>query len=298
MVLVERDSELRQLDRLLEECFDGRGRVALIEGATGSGKTELLRYAAARAQNAGMMVRSANCASSEAVLRFGVVNQLLYGAGIPAETTQRILRRPLAEDPETDGAADLAHVLHELGLILLDLSARQPLLITVDDVQYADELSLAALLHLVRRLDSARIVVLLAGSLASRPLDVPFRVGLTRSPGFRSLRLAPLSLTGATELVARQSDEVTARRLAPALHEATAGNPLLLTALTEDFREVGGARTEGFGLALLACLHRGEPILIELARALAVLEAPMPHPRAVDLPAVPPAPAGGGLADG
>ena len=55
--LLERDRELAALDRLIADAGDGRGRVALIEGPAGIGKSRLLAEARTRAR--GMTVLSA-----------------------------------------------------------------------------------------------------------------------------------------------------------------------------------------------------------------------------------------------
>ena len=47
--LLERDRELAALDRLIADAEDGRGRVALIEGPAGIGKSRLLAEARTRA---------------------------------------------------------------------------------------------------------------------------------------------------------------------------------------------------------------------------------------------------------
>ncbi|MCK9931128.1 AAA family ATPase [Frankia sp. Mgl5] len=326
MALVERDDILRQLDLLLAECTAGSGRVVLIDGPVGTGKTELVRYCGTRAAGSGVTVRAATCARAEHVLPLGVVGQLLRGlpAGDGETGAGTVCTGPDgAADPDTargtdtlceeatqdgcrgrearaDGAGraariaelldvgaaiagrlgpdpdrELVQIHQELTLLLLDLSKRGPVLLCIDDVQYADVPSLHFLLHLVRRLGSARIAVLLAGDLASHPLDLPFRAELVRAPEFRSLRVGPLSPAGSRDLLAAATP-VTPDPSVTDPYQVTGGNPLLLTALVQDDRGFGQPGPEVFGLALLSCLHRGEPVAVQVARALAVLETPVP----------------------
>jgi DNA-binding CsgD family transcriptional regulator len=83
------------------------------------------------------------------------------------------------------------------------------------------------------------------------------------------LRLAPLSAAGTARAAAGLLGSPPGPRLD--LHALSGGNPLLLHALAEDARVSGGPRAEGYGLALLSCLHRGDPATLAVARALAVL---------------------------
>ncbi|WP_018505746.1 helix-turn-helix transcriptional regulator [Parafrankia discariae] len=338
MVLVERDEILRQLDLLLADCTAGNGRVVLVDGPVGTGKTELVRYCGARATESGVTVRGATCARAEHVLPLGVVGQLLRGlpardggAGPACAGSEGAADPDAARGTDTPcdeaaqdgcrgrearadgvgraariaelldaGAAiagrlgsdpdrELAQIHQELTLLILDLSKRGPVLLCIDDVQYADVPSLHFLLHLVRRLGSARIAVLLAGDLASHPLDLSFRAELVRAPEFRSLRVGPLSPAGARDLIAVTAADaaMSAAATSPASvavagapqpdpYQVTGGNPLLLTALARGDRGLGQPDPEVFGLALLSCLHRGEPVAVQVARALAVLETPAP----------------------
>ncbi|CAI7973509.1 LuxR family transcriptional regulator [Frankia sp. Hr75.2] len=295
MVLIEREDILRRLDVLLEECSTGRGRVVLVDGPVGTGKTEVIRYCDARAAENGMTVCVATCARAEHVLPLGVVGQLLRSVRHPepdgeAELDGRQAR--IAELLEagaaivtqlgTDTNRELVEVFQELTLLLLDLSTRRPVLVRVDDVQHADTPSLHFLLHLVRRLGSAPLLLLLAGDLSTRPLDLPVRAELGRAPEFRSLRLQPLSPAGTRELFAAlHPAEPGAEAPGPSAggpvldpFEATGGNPLLLTAFVQDHWTAGHPTLRGFGLALLSCLHRGGPATVLVAQALAVLETP------------------------
>ena len=72
--LLERDRELAALDRLIADAEDGRGRVALIEGPAGIGKSRLL--AEARTRAGAMTVLSARCGELERDFSFGAVRQL------------------------------------------------------------------------------------------------------------------------------------------------------------------------------------------------------------------------------
>src|SRR3954468_6361663 len=108
MRLLERDEELRELDLLLDEALGGRGRVALIEGPPGIGKTQLLEAVRGRARERGATVLSARASELDRDFPFGVVRQLfeplLAGAAAAANGRRASLLQ---------GAAALASPLFE-----------------------------------------------------------------------------------------------------------------------------------------------------------------------------------------
>ncbi|MBB2747208.1 LuxR family transcriptional regulator [Microbispora sp. NBRC 16548] len=270
--LVERHEQIRQLDSLLADCLSHRGRVALLEGPIGTGRTALLSGLAERAQLSGVRCLHASCSPAERALPYGVVGQLLQDMPRPDGPDDRVGRlladlTPAGDGPHTDpgqGRSVLIH--HELSLALLELAEREPLLITVDDLRHADVPSLHFLLHLVRRVGAARVLVVLADEASPRPPHLRFLAELSRRPELCRLRLGPLSPAGTARVAAGRLGSPP-----PDLHEISGGNPLLLGALVEDVRVAGSPRPEGYGLALLSCLHRGESATLAAARALAIL---------------------------
>ena len=74
--LLERERELAELDGLLAEARAGTGRLLLVEGAAGLGKTRLLRETRRRADGSGMRVLAARATELERDFPFGVVRQL------------------------------------------------------------------------------------------------------------------------------------------------------------------------------------------------------------------------------
>ncbi|WP_242887722.1 helix-turn-helix transcriptional regulator [Actinomadura litoris] len=278
VALVERDEQTRQLDALMEDCLARRGRVALLEGPIGTGRTALLRGVAERAEQSGFRCLRASCSPAEQALPYGVAGQLLRGLPRPdgpgdgsGRTLDDLLDGVAAlEGPDAAPApAEIARTHHELALALLGIAERQPLLVTVDDLRHADVPSLHFLLHLVRRLGSARVLVVLADEAAPRPRHLAFLAELSRSPELHRLRLAPLSRAGTARAAAALIGAPPDARLD--LHAVSGGNPLLLDALAEDVRATGGPRAQGYGLALLSCLHRGDPATLAVARALAIM---------------------------
>ena len=182
--LRERERELAAVEELLE----GRGRMLLLEGRAGIGKTSLVEVACSRAAELGHEVLRARGSELESGFAFGVVRQLferrLAGADPgereallagPAAAVRPLLAGAVAAPVAGEVAAPLAGgvaaplagdssfaVLHGLYWLVVNLAARGPLLIAVDDAHWADEPSLRWLAYLARRLDGLAAGVLVA----------------------------------------------------------------------------------------------------------------------------------------
>src|SRR5690606_8248988 len=78
--LLEREAELAALDGALATARDGSGRLLLVEGPPGIGKTTLLAAARDHAHEDGFAVLDAVCDELEAAFPFGVAVQLLEPA--------------------------------------------------------------------------------------------------------------------------------------------------------------------------------------------------------------------------
>ncbi|MGW3186716.1 AAA family ATPase [Streptomyces ardesiacus] len=277
MVLVEREPHLAQLSDLLENCLHAAGSVVVLRGPVAVGKTELLHTFAERVAGARVRFLGAAASPTERHLPFGLLSQLLHGAGA------RYARRAEAVvgDGFRAGAGAGPEVLEGVSRIFLDMSAEEPLLIGVDDVCHADTDSLQCLLFLARRLRRSRIMLVLGDQDRSGSRQADLRTELSRHPYCTQVRLAPLTCDGVAALLARDLDAHVAHSLASGAFAVTGGNPLLVTALAEDWEaSTRSARTEPptglvvgdrFAERVVSCLHRLEPDALAVARAVAVV---------------------------
>ncbi|CAL9614669.1 hypothetical protein SUDANB95_05670 [Actinosynnema sp. ALI-1.44] len=265
MPLIEREHLLSELTALHATASAGHGRVALVDGGVASGKTELVNALAERAAAEGALVLTAACSLAESAIPLGVVNQLCHGADLRPALAARDTDAPTLRD-------DDARLLESVCRLLLDLAAERPLVVVVDDVQFADPLSLQALLYLQRRIRAARVLLVLSGCVTARPAGAAFHAELTRQPHCKHLRLLPLSPDGVGRLLAERFPPEVARRLAEPAHALSGGNPMLVHALADDSRGATEfpAVGDAFVHAALACLHRSDPRLLDVARAVAV----------------------------
>lgn len=289
MLLTERNSQLDYLRQLLVESATGGGRIVIVSGPVGTGKTALLHVFSGYATDFGGRSLTAVGSRAEQTVPLGLLRQLFQGVTRSPELSDRITA--LLDE----GARSLAHseaapakhsqiphrVMDGLSAILLDLADRSPLLLGIDDLQYADEASLQSLLFFFRRLRSARVLVVLSEAVDSELEHSLFRTECLSLPYCRRIRLAPLSPDGVAEILDERLGEQGGRDVAPAWHAVSGGNPALIHALLEDWELPAGATPEespeeelvvgrAFSQAMLNCLYRCEPRLLRVCQALAV----------------------------
>ena len=128
--------------------------------------------------------------------------------------------------------------LHGLYWVIANLARQQPLLICVDDAQWADEASMAAERFLSLRIADLPMVLLLAARPAEvGQLAVPL-AEILADPATISIRPGPLSTEGAGRRVETLLGSGDAD-FAAACHHATGGNPFLLEQLVREIRAEG-----------------------------------------------------------
>ncbi|MET8701403.1 AAA family ATPase [Kitasatospora sp. NPDC004723] len=293
MRLIERERELSVLTRLVRGCINGAGGVAVVTGAVASGKTALLQRLAKHAVANGAVFLSATGWRAERTLPLGLVRQLLYGVDVPdggVELVQALLDGTLAatlyeadngfesgSESAWAGTALPASALHGLCKVFLNLTERSPVVIAVDDAHHADLASLSFLRYLVRRLTTARILVVFTQSSRLKFGRTTLQTEFLRQFSSTSLHLGPLSPRGVADLLADYLDNHVAQRLAADCHQVSGGNPLIVRALAEDYRAFARRTPDQcvfgdvFSRAVTACLLRSESSMRQAAKALAIL---------------------------
>lgn len=233
--LVERTDELRALDELTAAAGGGRGGVVVVEGVGGIGRTALLRAAADRARGAAR-VHVARGGDIEAQVPLGAARELFAEAvlELPADARAALAGGPAraaadlvagGEPPRVpDPALALPHAFYWLAVRLAE---RAPRLLLVDDAHLVDEMSLAALAFLARRLDDQPIGLVVAVDRApARPPALDDLVARATV-----VRPAPLSDAGCAALAASVLGERAAPGACAALAVAAGGNPRVLQEL-------------------------------------------------------------------
>jgi DNA-binding CsgD family transcriptional regulator len=256
-VPLERARELAALDELIAATASGAGRVVLLEGAGGIGKTLLLAHAIQRAQSSGVTVLRARGGELERQFPFGVALQLFepYLSTASARERRRVLAgaaahaEPLLSGEVVGGesrAPDFS-VLHGLHWLVANIAERRPLLLAIDDAHSADDASLQALLFIAQRIEDLPLAIVAtarprpaAGSGSADALSA-----LATHPLTRRFELGPLS-EHAIATIVRRSQPQADDDFCAACARVTNGNPFFLRELLNELGD-GDGRAVGAG---------------------------------------------------
>ena len=290
--LLERAAELAALDQAIAATRNASGRLVVIEGPPGIGKTSLLAGGRTRAGASGFSVLHARGSELESAFSFGVVRQLFEPALARASPDQEAsllegaaaqAGRLFRDDLETAQAnEDVAFsLLHGLYWLTLNLAESQPVVIAIDDLQWTDAPSLRWLTYLARRIEGHAICVI--GT--ARPLEQenPMLAELLVDPATTLLRPNALSAPAAAELVRTELAAEADDAFCAACFQTTGGNPLLLrelvrTLAAEDVAPVAASvaivqrvAPDAVARSVMLRLSRLPPQAGRLARAVAIL---------------------------
>jgi DNA-binding CsgD family transcriptional regulator len=224
----------------LEALSGEDGGAVAIVGEAGVGKSTLIGAVAARAGGDGCVVRQAQGAAAEVDLPFVGLHDLfaddLDALGIRMTPAMRealaatMLRSGSGGPSETDPVA-----LH-LGVVeLLELlSASERMLLVLDDLQWIDEPTVAALRFALRRVPRSRVSV----AAAVRPGTV--ELGELLPHEVSTVTLGGLDTAGLSAVVAQQTGAKLSGRVANELHELSGGNPMLALEIVRRSDPSGG----------------------------------------------------------
>jgi DNA-binding SARP family transcriptional activator len=247
---VGREEELRELLRGLDEALAGEGRLFLVSGEPGIGKSRLVEQLARHARDRGADLLVGRCWEAGGAPAYWPWVQVLrtYARGRDPE----LLRSQLG-----GGAADVAQILPELNELYGELAApsssdpegarfrlfeatssflraaslSKPIVLIVDDLHAADAPSLLLLQFLAGVLADTRLLVIGAYRNVDPSLSDPLAealAGLRRQPVTRSLPLVGLPEGDLASFVSLTTGLEPASHLVHALHRATEGNPLFV----------------------------------------------------------------------
>jgi DNA-binding CsgD family transcriptional regulator/tetratricopeptide (TPR) repeat protein len=206
--LLERETFLEALWDAVHDVDDGAGRLVLIAGEAGVGKTALVRRFCAEVTGSRRVLEGA-CDVLFTPRPFAPLADVAVATG-----------GPLAELIERDARP------HEVLAALVDELRREPAVLVLEDLHWADEATLDVLRLLGRRIEGTEALVV--ATLRDDELHAghPLRTvvgGLAAAPGVARHYLPPLTLDAVRELAAAH-DVDTAE-----LFERTGGNPFFVT---------------------------------------------------------------------
>ncbi|MGI5239392.1 ATP-binding protein [Dactylosporangium sp. CA-139066] len=219
--LVGRAREIRRLGALVDEARQGRGGVLVVRGEPGIGKSALLAHV--REAASGFRVTNASGAQFEMELPFAALHHLCAPVlgHLPALPARHRKALEIAFGLDTGTPDPFLIGIATLGLLAESLQ-ELPLLCVVDDAQWLDGASAAALAFLARRVAAERVAVVFAVREPGTPPELAGLPGLT---------VEGLSEPEARALLAAEVRAPLDERVRDRILGEARGNPLALLEL-------------------------------------------------------------------
>src|SRR4051812_37088642 len=175
--LVGRDLQVDGVRRLLDHVREGNGRVALIVGEAGVGKSRLLRAMTEEARAAGFFALHGACFEAERSIPYAPLLDLvrLFASSTAPAIVSHVLApaaaelvsifpelRPLLPDaipsPVIDPESDRRRLFHALAQVVTTVARTQPVLVAFEDVHWSDDATLELVFHLARSHAAQRVI--------------------------------------------------------------------------------------------------------------------------------------------
>ena len=249
---VGRKPELAQLTKALQAARNGFGRVVLLAGSGGMGKTRLTQQLALQAEQGGTQVLWGRCLEEAGAPAYWPWRQLIrsylrsgadadpaktFGsgladiAGIVPEVAEHFKLRPTAATPAGDSAETRFRLFDAIAAFWHRVAQRAPLLLIFEDLHWADATSLRLFSFMTAELEDSALLVV--GTYRDTELSRKHPLfetlsDLARSSVSQRIELAGLSMRETQEWMAAASGSVGSANFVSALHARTEGHPLFI----------------------------------------------------------------------
>lgn len=273
---VGRDDEMERLRMSWSRAARGRGRIVLIGGEAGIGKSRLAGEFALQAQAQGGRLLTGTTTYPEGK-PFQAIADALRGAasllvaldiapiwlGVAAQAVPdlRVRKPDLPTPPDVEPAHERMRLFEAFAVCLEALAKQRPLVVILEDLHWAGEATIAALQFIVRRLAQQPVLVIATYREEDAPRVHPLRRmrrELQEENILFTLAPTPLGHDHVADLLGRISASsgaaVAPESEAAALRERCAGNPLFLNELIQGMREHGAAGGADVGAGAGAAL--------------------------------------------
>jgi ABC-type oligopeptide transport system substrate-binding subunit/DNA-binding SARP family transcriptional activator/tetratricopeptide (TPR) repeat protein len=256
--LVGRSAEMDTLRQAWYQAAEGTGRILLVEGEPGIGKTRLIEELLSEVSDQALVLR-AKCPELQEPLAYTLfmnpLRQVLSGDPPPGLTDtwlaeiSRLLpelrdRYPdLLQPAQLEPAEERRRLFDAISTTLLALVDCRPLALFLDDLQWADLTSLELLQHLIGRISQASVLIIGAYRPheigPGHPLQTKQRAW-QRTGLLTSLWLPPLSEAAVNNLLqALTSWTGDDPSFGALIYRETAGNPLFVVEVVASLRDEG-----------------------------------------------------------
>lgn len=250
-VFVGRHQEIAELNSALDDAINGHGRLVMLAGDPGIGKTSIAQELTSRARSLGTLVFWGWCYEREGAPPYWPwvqpiqsyiaetpAEQLLAELGSGASDLADLvpeLRQKLPDlepSPILDPQQTRFRLFNSIATFLANLAQSRSLVLVLDDLHWADSPSLLLLEFLAQQMADSKILII--GTY--RDIEVTRRhplseslAQLSRSPTFSRLALTGLESNDVGQFVRESGGENASKELIDAIHSHTEGNPLFLS---------------------------------------------------------------------
>ncbi len=245
------------LRQAVGSALDGGTGLVVVEGEPGAGKTRLVEEACAEGRRRGASVVWGRCLEGDGTPTMWPWVQVVGAVldGLPDADRRKWHAGELGRLAGPHGGVPATPVLPDSGAqfrlfeqavaLVGAVSALRPVVLVVDDLQWADAASLDLFSHLAARLPEGAVVI---GVLRDRaPLPGPelarMLAAASRVSRHRRIRLGPLGPSEVAELVRRETGQTPGPDTAQGIYARTAGNPFFVRELSRLLAD-GGVLTE------------------------------------------------------
>jgi DNA-binding NarL/FixJ family response regulator len=229
-VLAGRDGELATLRRWLAEALAGRGRLVVLTGPPGIGKTRLAEELADGARRSGQRVLRGRAVEDRGAPPMWPWRRILQAVGGEQEQFRLAGDRDSGSARSDDLVAARFRAAAAAADVITAAARAVDLLIVLEDLHWADHASLFLLGELAAELPSARLLVL---ATCRDSADDPWRTALgdlARLPGLQVMHLAPLGEAAVDEIL-HAAGVAMDQDLVRFVHARSEGNPLYVATL-------------------------------------------------------------------
>ncbi len=234
--LYERSEELAVIDAALAELGSGRGSAILIEARAGRGKSSLVEYAVDRARESGWQTLVARARHLESAAPFEVLRRLLGPAVEAAGGPEALHGAARFAAPLFTPGADLSQGIdYGCQWLVAWLAEQAPLVLAVDDAQWADRATLRVMLDVLAEIAVQPVVLVLASRPVENPSVQPLLAAMTAQPDCTLLTPAPLSRAAVASIVADTLGRPAHEAFVDACLKVTRGNAFYLHELLRPY---------------------------------------------------------------
>lgn len=303
---VGRRREWTRLVTLLDRARRGQGSFVLLTGEPGAGKSYLARRLADEARHGDVWVFTGHCLESEGRTPYAPYVEILEAAlrtfpdpeiflracGESADAVVRLVPRlgssrgETPDHPNLPAEQDLEYTLRLLANLIEPAASFAPLLLVIEDLQWADAPTVGVLQRLARQL--RRLPVLLVGTYRESEIGPTHPLAglldeLRRLEQVERVPLASFRPADVEDLLAELGHSAPAPELVETMHRRTDGNPFFVVELYRHLQESHALDPQGrlrrtdeldipvsVKLAIGRRLERLAPATIEVLQAAAV----------------------------